>query len=89
MRFILLIFLLFPYVASSQQALISGRILQKNKKPLSAANIFISGSYDGASSDSLGFFHFSSALKGLKPYSLAPLTFNPKKHPSILKTPSI
>lgn len=79
MRFILLIFLLFPYVASSQQALISGRILQKNKKPLSAANIFISGSYDGASSDSLGFFHFSSALKGPQTLLISAVGLQPQK----------
>ncbi len=70
---------MFPYVASSQQALISGRILQKNKKPLSAANIFISGSYDGASSDSLGFFHFSSALKGPQTLLISAVGLQPQK----------
>lgn len=48
----------------SQSTSVSGKITDKSGEPLVGANIYIEGSYDGASSDGAGLFHFQTSLKG-------------------------
>lgn len=43
---------------------ISGKIIDKKGEPLPGANVFIEGSYDGASTDEEGKFSFASQLQG-------------------------
>lgn len=62
------LFLTFLLLICSQifvaQTSITGKVLNEKKQPIVGANIYIEGTYDGTSSDSLGFFSFSTSAKG-------------------------
>lgn len=61
--FITLLFLICSQNFVAQTS-ISGKILNEKKQPIAGANVYIEGTYDGTSSDSLGFFKFSTLAKG-------------------------
>jgi len=65
MKLLISLILLLPLVAFAQQSTISGYITTKSKSPIRNANIFIEGSYDGATSDSIGYFQFTTTEIGL------------------------
>ena len=46
------------------QNTISGKVLDEKGKPVSGANVFIEGSYDGASTTETGDFSFTTTAKG-------------------------
>jgi hypothetical protein len=46
------------------QSTVSGKVVDEKGKPISGANIFIEGTYDGASSDENGNFSFVTGSKG-------------------------
>jgi hypothetical protein len=46
------------------QNIVSGTIFGKDGKPISDANVYIEGSYDGVNSDSLGKFQFETTTQG-------------------------
>lgn len=50
--------------AAAAQTQVTGRVLNARKKPLAGVNITIKDSYDGATSDSLGNFSFSTTATG-------------------------
>lgn len=58
------IFLTVTSIATAQTVKIKGKILDDNKQPVIGANVYFEGTYDGASTDTLGNFSFSSAKKG-------------------------
>ena len=60
-----LVFLLLSSVAFAQ-TVISGKILDAKSNPLEGANIYLEGTYDGASSDINGNFKFTTSAKGTK-----------------------
>ncbi|RYY68388.1 MAG: carboxypeptidase-like regulatory domain-containing protein, partial [Chitinophagaceae bacterium] len=66
MKFFLFWLFLLPAAAASAQINISGKVIDQNGKPLPAVSISIKDSYDGATSDSLGNFSFTSTEKGEK-----------------------
>jgi CarboxypepD_reg-like domain/TonB-dependent Receptor Plug Domain len=49
---------------SQAQTLLNGQIVDEKKKPLAGANVFVVGTYDGASSDASGQFKFTTYEKG-------------------------
>ncbi len=49
---------------SFSQTIISGKVLDQKKQPVPAANIFIEGTYDGATSDENGNFTFTTSSTG-------------------------
>ena len=51
--------LLVVAFATQAQQTISGTVLDEKNKPIAGANIFIEGTYDGASSDDNGRFTFT------------------------------
>ena len=55
--------LLFNLTIFSQNT-ISGKVLDEKGKPVSGANVFIEGTYDGASTTEMGDFSFTTAAKG-------------------------
>lgn len=57
------------------QTTISGKVLDEKKQPLQGANVFIDGTYDGASSDADGNFKFSTSVKGVQVLKITFLTF--------------
>ena len=50
--------------AFAQLRTVEGKVLNEQSKPLANANIFIKGAIDGAISDSLGYFSFTTSRKG-------------------------
>jgi vitamin B12 transporter len=63
-KWIIILFALLAGIKASAQTEISGRIYSSKKKPLAGVNISIKDSYDGATSDSSGWFSFSTSEKG-------------------------
>lgn len=64
MKTILLITLQLLVMAGFAQVEIGGTVNTLSGEPVSGANLFINGSYDGATSDSLGNFCFKTGLTG-------------------------
>jgi outer membrane cobalamin receptor len=64
-----LTFLLFLSELSAQ-VLISGKVLDQKHIPLPGANVFLQGSYDGTTTDSLGIFSIKTKLKGSQTLSV-------------------
>lgn len=62
-RFLLAILLLGPVQAFARQE-IRGRVTDNHERPLPGANVTLAGSFDGATSDSLGQFRFSTSETG-------------------------
>ena len=50
--------------AFAQLRTVEGKVLNEQSKPLANVNIFIKGAIDGAISDSLGYFIFTTSRKG-------------------------
>lgn len=48
------------------QMQISGRVLDPDKQPIVGANVYLEGTYDGASSDEEGFFLFQTTESGMQ-----------------------
>jgi hypothetical protein len=55
--------LLFSLTIFSQNT-ISGKVVDEKGKPVSGANVFIEGTYDGASTTEMGDFSFKTTVKG-------------------------
>lgn len=45
---------------------INGKVTDKNNNPLAGANVYIEGTYDGATTDQHGFFSFTTSKEGLQ-----------------------
>jgi hypothetical protein len=56
-------FLIFSLTIFSQNT-ISGKVVDEKGKPVSGANVFIEGTYDGASTTETGNFSFTTTVKG-------------------------
>ncbi len=61
---VILIIFLLSLTTNSQT--ITGKVTDKNNNPLTGANVYIEGSYDGASTGVNGDFSFASDLKGMR-----------------------
>lgn len=46
------------------QTTISGKVVDEKNIPISGANVYLEGTYDGASSDANGYFSFETTMKG-------------------------
>src|ERR1700712_4051149 len=64
-------------VSLFSQAIISGKIRDGKNRPVGGASIAIKDSYDGATSDSLGNFHFSTTEKGAQVLFVTSIGFKP------------
>jgi outer membrane cobalamin receptor len=51
---------------SFAQSIISGKVTENNGTPILGANVYLDGTYDGASSDSNGEFSFTTSESGTK-----------------------
>ncbi|WP_309613361.1 TonB-dependent receptor [Flavobacterium sp.] len=58
-----LTFLLIAFISNAQQT-ISGTVVDEKNKPIVGANVFIDGTYDGASTDEKGNFNFKTTATG-------------------------
>jgi len=60
----LVIIFQFIMVFGQAQVKISGTVITKPEKPVQGVNVFLQGTYDGATSDSLGRFSFKTTSSG-------------------------
>ena len=77
-------FLLFSISVFSQTT-ISGKITEENHTPISGANIYLEGTYDGATSNDLGEFSFVTTSKGAQIVVVSSLTYDVLKIPIIIE----
>jgi hypothetical protein len=66
---------------TNAQQTISGTVLDEKNKPIFGANVFIEGTYDGASSDDKGNFSFTTTASGNQILVVSSLTFETLKAP--------
>ncbi|MCO6498721.1 MAG: TonB-dependent receptor [Chitinophagaceae bacterium] len=64
MRIALILIIILSFQYSWGQVTISGRITNEDKKPVKGASISLKDTYDGATSDSLGYYKFTTSEKG-------------------------
>ena len=69
----------FVTIISFSQFQISGKVTDAKNKPISNANIFIEGTYDGALSNSLGEFEFKTTATGKQKLSIIAQNFEKKE----------
>lgn len=62
--YFLVVFLLCSSYGQSQHLTLSGEIWDENNQPVIGANVFLTGTYDGASTDLEGLFSFTTTEKG-------------------------
>ena len=76
--FYTLTIILFAYFSNAQQ-IISGTVVDEKNKPIVGANVFIDGTYDGASTDEKGNFNFKTTTSGNQTLVISFLTFETLK----------
>lgn len=79
MKTIITIAFLFFTIIAFSQAIVSGKIVDIKNKPIAGANVFIEGSYDGATTTASGEFSFSTTAKGNQILIVSFLTFETLK----------
>jgi hypothetical protein len=75
----LLIAVFFFTLISFSQTTISGKIVDEKNNPISNANIYIDGTYDGATSNRAGEFSFTTTVEGNQTLVISALSFEQKK----------
>lgn len=73
---ILFIMALFPMAAFAQTE-ISGVVTEKNGNPLEGVNVYLEGTYDGASTDAEGKFAFTTEETGLQTLMVSFIAYEP------------
>ncbi|RDK87135.1 TonB-dependent receptor [Marinirhabdus gelatinilytica] len=77
-HFIIIITLtLFSFGPLRAQQTISGTVLQKNGTPIFGANVYLEGTYDGASTDEQGNFSFKTSETGVQTLVVSYVSFQP------------
>lgn len=73
----LTIALFMAQLAIAQTTLFSGRVTDNKRRPMQGASISIKGSYDGTSSDSAGYYKFSTNEKDSQTIVISSLGYKP------------
>lgn len=73
-------FFLIALICNAQQT-VSGTVVDQKDKPVAGANVYIDGTYDGASTDDAGKFSFTTDTSGNQILVITALTFETKKEP--------
>ena len=84
MRIFISLFSYFVFLASflsSSQTRISGRVIDSKNLPILGANIYLEGTYDGATSDEDGNFSFTTEEKGSQVLIISLMSFETKNIP--------
>ncbi|MBX2828827.1 MAG: TonB-dependent receptor [Flavobacteriaceae bacterium] len=71
---IFLLMALIPFVTFAQTE-VSGTVLQKNGTPILGANVYLDGTYDGASTDANGKFSFTTEETGVQTLVISYVTY--------------
>ena len=75
--FFILLFTIYGF----SQITISGNVVDNKKNPIAGANVYIDGTYDGATSNEKGEFSFTTSEKGVKTLVISFLTYETVKSP--------
>jgi membrane-bound inhibitor of C-type lysozyme len=81
MKTLSLFLLFFLIMTSNAQQNISGIVLDEKNNPILGANVFIEGSYDGASTDAKGAFSFTTMVNGNQVLVISFLSYQTLKLP--------
>jgi outer membrane cobalamin receptor len=76
MKTLIKIFTLIVSTTIFAQTTISGKVVDKKSKPIPGANIFIEGTYDGATADEKGDFNFTTTSTGNQTLTVSFLTYD-------------
>ncbi|WP_304198186.1 TonB-dependent receptor [Flavobacterium alvei] len=85
MKTFLPIALFFCSIISFSQTTISGKIVGEKNKPVPNANIYIDGTYDGATSDDKGDFSFITTAVGNQNLVISALSFETQSLPIVVE----
>ncbi len=66
---------LFVYGILTAQTQLSGKVTDQKGNPLMGANVFLYGSYDGATTNEEGIFNFETHLKGVQTLHISYISF--------------
>lgn len=80
------LFLLFVAAISTAQVTISGKVTDSKGDALMAANVYIDGTYDGATTDEKGEFSFATTEKGGQILVITYLTFDDVREQIIVES---
>lgn len=75
----LLLFFLFSSLSLFAQTEISGKIIDEKGEPIQGANVYLNGTYDGASTDEKGLFKFKTNTEGMQLLVVSFLSFETLK----------
>ncbi|HMH31760.1 MAG TPA: TonB-dependent receptor [Puia sp.] len=89
MKIYTFLFCLLLSMVASGQITLQGKVRDTRSRPVAGASIAIKDSYDGATSDSLGQYHFSSSEKGLKSLLVTSVGYKLAELPVNLDGPSL
>ncbi|WP_370392013.1 TonB-dependent receptor domain-containing protein [uncultured Winogradskyella sp.] len=78
MKQLVVIFLLCLFQLGGSQVVISGKVLDGKKQPIPGANVYLEGTYDGATTDENGEFQFSTEEQGKKALIVSFLSYETK-----------
>lgn len=81
MKTLITISILFITMISFSQTTISGKIIDIKNNPILNANVYLEGTYDGATTNALGEFNFSTSSTGNQTLVVSVLTFETVKIP--------
>ena len=79
MKFLVTLLFCWLTFSTAAQTTISGTVTDKSKNPITGANVYIEGSYDGGSTDSLGNFNFTTTETGVQALVIAFISFETTK----------
>ena len=68
------LFSLLLQVTFSQTA-ITGKVLDENNKPIFGVNVYLEGTFDGATTDEQGYFQFQTSAKGIQTLKASYLSY--------------
>ncbi|TVZ51553.1 TonB-dependent receptor [Dokdonia sp. Hel_I_53] len=77
MKFSILTFLFFSLTTVVAQTEISGVVINKRGIPIVGANVFLEGTYDGASTNDNGYFSFTTTEVGEQLFKVTYLSYEP------------
>ncbi|WP_300566421.1 TonB-dependent receptor [Flavobacterium sp.] len=86
MKTYITIIALFISLIGFSQATISGKITDNKNKPLSGVNVFVDGTYDGATTNESGDFSFETTTTGNQILVISYLTFDTQNFPIVIET---
>ena len=78
MKHSITILILLLAIIGNSQTLVSGKIVDHKNQPILGANVYLDGTYDGATSDDNGKFSFKTAETGEKTLVISILSFETK-----------